>query len=162
MRIASIAIACSVFFGCSAENRAADTCTSQTCSPTADDAAPDSGGSSCAGCDAALKDANSSSSETDGCVPRTCTALEYECGTGGDGCGGTLDCGTCTGCAQTCGGGGVPHQCGGPACCPKTCADLGYNCGQVGDGCGGTLNCGLCPTGQVCGGSGKPNVCGLS
>ena len=29
------------------------------------------------------------------CVPTNCTILDYECGTWPDGCGGTLDCGTC-------------------------------------------------------------------
>ena len=30
-----------------------------------------------------------------GCVPATCEQLDAECGTALDGCGGTLDCGTC-------------------------------------------------------------------
>jgi hypothetical protein len=29
------------------------------------------------------------------CIPYTCSALGYNCGTWSDGCGGTLDCGTC-------------------------------------------------------------------
>jgi hypothetical protein len=49
-----------------------------------------------------------------GCTPTTCAAHNATCGTIPDGCGGTLSCGTCpTG--STCGGGGVPNQCGSPA-----------------------------------------------
>ncbi len=29
------------------------------------------------------------------CVPQTCSDLGYECGTWSDGCGGTIDCGSC-------------------------------------------------------------------
>lgn len=29
------------------------------------------------------------------CVPKTCSVLGFECGTAGDDCGNTLDCGTC-------------------------------------------------------------------
>jgi hypothetical protein len=32
-----------------------------------------------------------------GCVPQTCHALGAQCGSVGDGCGGMLDCGACTG-----------------------------------------------------------------
>jgi hypothetical protein len=35
------------------------------------------------------------------CVPDTCASLGYNCGSWGDGCGGTLDCGTC-GSGYTC------------------------------------------------------------
>jgi mannobiose 2-epimerase len=77
------------------------------------------------------------------CTPSTCSALGAACGTPSDGCGGTLNCGTCpTG--QTC---NASHQC---TCAPATCASLGASCGTVSDGCGGTLNCGTCPTGQTC------------
>jgi hypothetical protein len=37
-----------------------------------------------------------------GCVPQTCHALGAQCGSVGDGCGGTLDCGACTG-SRVCG-----------------------------------------------------------
>ena len=47
-----------------------------------------------------------------GCVPTTCAELGDNCGMVSDGCGGTLDCGTCSG-GQTCGGGGTPNVCGG-------------------------------------------------
>jgi len=97
------------------------------------------------------------------CVPATCQALGYTCGAAGDGCGGLLQCGTCTGSAY-CGGGGF-DVCGGTAlgsdggplspCAPATCQQLGYQCGYAGDGCGGLLDCGGCPTGQTCGAGGS-------
>jgi hypothetical protein len=45
------------------------------------------------------------------CVPRTCAQANAQCGAVADGCGGLLDCGTCTPPA-TCGGGGIPNACG--------------------------------------------------
>jgi hypothetical protein len=45
------------------------------------------------------------------CTPTTCCALGANCGSFSDGCGGTLDCGTCVP-PLSCGGGGVPNQCG--------------------------------------------------
>jgi hypothetical protein len=94
------------------------------------------------------------------CIPKTCAQQGITCGPAGDGCGGLIagGCGTCVG-NQTCGGGGVPGQCGGPSCTPKTCAQQGFNCGLAGDGCGGQLNCGTCATNQTCGGGGS-NICG--
>ncbi len=35
-----------------------------------------------------------------GCTPMTCAALGVKCGTAGDGCGGIIDCGACTGAAD--------------------------------------------------------------
>jgi hypothetical protein len=100
------------------------------------------------------------------CTPKSCSSLGYTCGVAGDGCGGTLDCGSCAD-PQYCGGGGF-NQCGGSngltpdgsvACTPKTCAALGYNCGITGDGCGGSLSCSSCTNPQYCGGGGF-NQCG--
>ena len=79
------------------------------------------------------------------CQPSTCNMLHYQCGTVSDGCGGTLNCGTCQG-NQTCSASG---QCI-TTCQPKTCANLGYQCGTISDGCGGTLNCGTCQGNQTC------------
>ncbi|MCA9584655.1 MAG: hypothetical protein KC657_04790 [Myxococcales bacterium] len=97
------------------------------------------------------------------CAPRTCA--DYPAGTCGaqsDGCGGiTENCGACPN-GQTCGGGGVQNQCGGPTCTPKTCAEQGANCGTVPDGCGGTVNCPDCPAGQTCGGGGVAYQCGVA
>ena len=95
------------------------------------------------------------------CTPKTCASLGYTCGITGDGCGASLNCGTCTN-PEYCGGGGF-NQCGGNnglspdggvACTPTTCAALGYNCGQAADGCGNLLNCGSCTNPQYCGGAG--------
>jgi hypothetical protein len=98
------------------------------------------------------------------CTPLTCAELGYNCGPAGDGCGGTLDCGTCTGC-ETCGGStagttGKASVCGGACCQPTTCAAQNIACGPAGDGCGGTLSCGPCPTGETCGGGGTHGQCG--
>ncbi len=88
----------------------------------------------------------------------TCQKSGATCGPIGDGCGGLLDCGTCT--TGSCGGGGTPSVCGVPPCTPKTCGDLGFNCGPAGDGCGGQLNCGACSGVDICGGGGQGGVCG--
>src|SRR6185437_10808960 len=53
----------------------------------------------------------------DGCVPTTCTELGYMCGPASDGCGKTLDCGTCPP-DLMCGVGCTPGQCGDPGCVP--------------------------------------------
>ena len=45
------------------------------------------------------------------CASTTCAAQGASCGSIGDGCGGTLTCGTCTA-PQTCGGGGTANVCG--------------------------------------------------
>ena len=103
------------------------------------------------------------------CVPTSCAALGYSCGEAADGCGGLLQCGTCTA-PQTCGGGGF-SKCGLPpgiapdggpifSCKPTTCADLGYACGPASDGCGALLQCGTCAAPEVCGAGGF-NKCGL-
>jgi hypothetical protein len=108
------------------------------------------------------------------CTPKTCSdylAQGINCGKQPDGCNGlTADCGSCGG-GQVCGGGGVASQCGGGVvlgadggtCTPMTtCAQAGKNCGVIANGCGGTITCpGSCPSGQTCGGSGTPNVCGV-
>ena len=47
------------------------------------------------------------------CVPRTCASAAANCGPVGDGCGNVLDCGRCTA-PDTCGGNGMPSQCGRP------------------------------------------------
>jgi len=92
------------------------------------------------------------------CTPTTCAAAGKNCGSLADGCGATLNCGSCTS-PQTCGGGGTANVCG---CTPTTCAAAGKNCGSLADGCGGTLNCGSCTSPQSCGGGGTANVCGCT
>jgi hypothetical protein len=97
------------------------------------------------------------------CVPMTCGQQNINCGPAGDGCGNEIMCGTCTP-PQTCGGGGVPGQCGYPdagPCTPKTCGQQNINCGPAGDGCGNEIMCGTCTPPQTCGGGGVPGQCGL-
>jgi hypothetical protein len=95
---------------------------------------------------------------TPACTPTTCSAQGANCGTSSDGCGGTLNCGTCTG-PQTCGGGGATNVCG---CTPATSCPAGENCGTSPNGCGGTINCGSCAAPQTCGGGGTANACGCT
>lgn len=52
-----------------------------------------------------------------GCTPTTCEAVGAQCGSVGDGCGGSLACGDCTG-EEVCGGGGVANVCAVPPACP--------------------------------------------
>lgn len=99
-----------------------------------------------------------SSGTSMGCM-KTCADIGAECGMQADGCGGVIDCGTCTA-PETCGGGGA-NKCGTQACVPKTCADLGITCGPAGDGCSSLLDCGSCNLPETCGGNGTPSVCGL-
>lgn len=99
-----------------------------------------------------------------GCGLVTCASLNANCGLIGDGCGGTVDCGSCAA-PQTCGGGGTQFQCGGnQACVPLTqtvaCSALSANCGEVSDGCGGTITCGTCSGTDTCGGGGTAFQCG--
>ena len=93
------------------------------------------------------------------CKPKTCTAAGATCGPVADGCGGLLNCGTCTPPAS-CGGGGVANQCGS-VCKQTTCGAKGANCGIIAAGCGGTLTGGVCTAPAVCGGGGTANVCGV-
>jgi hypothetical protein len=94
------------------------------------------------------------------CTPLTCAGASAECGVLSDGCGGTLNCGTC-GDGDRCGTGSDANQCV-PICTPMTCTELGAGCGMQGDGCGGSIDCGTCSVaGESCGGGGTPNQCGV-
>ncbi len=86
------------------------------------------------------------------CVKRTCEAVMAECGLIGDGCGGVLDCGVCTAPGETCGGAGIPNECGtGTGGCNElTCEDRNVECGATSNGCGGLLDCGGCPVRHAC------------
>jgi len=97
--------------------------------------------------------------EAPSCDPIEACPSNVTCGTIADGCGGLLQCGTCTA-PDTCGGGGTPNQCGS-SCTLTSCAAEGATCGIIGDGCGGVLSCGTCPQGTTCGGGGTANVCGV-
>src|SRR5688572_13889665 len=88
-----------------------------------------------------------------GCQRATCAELGKNCGPVADGCGGTLDCGTCA--ADGACGLVSPSVCTAfiDLCVPATAADAcaGKACGTEGDGCGGSIDCGSCPDGQACG-----------
>jgi hypothetical protein len=119
-------------------------------------------GGQCSGgsCVAALSDAGVDAHPA--CVPTTCASRGYDCGYAADGCGGLLQCGTCTA-PGYCGGGGF-DLCGisgGGSCVPRTCPSLGYDCGAAADGCGSLLQCGTCTSPQYCGGGGF-DVCGTA
>ncbi len=116
-----------------------------------------------------------------GCTPHGCLAVGKECGQIADGCGGTVDCGTCPA-GEECVGGlcddGCVPMCQGKSCgedgCGGSCGECqpGYLCSVAGscelcasdclnkqcgdDGCGGT--CGGCPPGLGCD---ENFVCGL-
>jgi hypothetical protein len=98
---------------------------------------------------------------SNGCCPKTCQELGFNCGMAGDGCSGVINCGTCPAggpCGPQVCGYNQPNVCGGAQCCPKTCAEQGFDCGLASDGCGGIINCGVCGPCEVCG-LDKPNVC---
>src|SRR5438309_9083371 len=44
------------------------------------------------------------------CTPASCSSLGLDCGQAEDGCGGVLECGTCSG-GKTCGAGGRANVC---------------------------------------------------
>jgi hypothetical protein len=98
------------------------------------------------------------------CQPTSCTPPGGKyCGSVGNGCGKTIDCGMDCPAGLTCGGGGVKNLCGAPRnpdCMPISCSQAGGRlCGRVGDGCGGALDCPACQAGETCGAA-LPNVCG--
>lgn len=106
------------------------------------------------------KEGGTTGGVTGSCKPLACKDLGISCGPAGDGCGGKIQCGSCTA-PETCGGGGKASVCGGVAgCVARTCAQQMVSCGPAGDGCGGTLaNCGTCASPQFCGGGGA-SKCG--
>lgn len=86
------------------------------------------------------------------CVPANCAALDYNCGIASDGCGGTLNCGTCANnntclsnkCTGTC-----ANDCASGA---KQCSGNGYQvCGNYdSDSCLEWSKTTDCWSGQVC------------
>jgi len=105
-----------------------------------------------------VPDARGPRSDDVSCDPVTCAEARANCGAIADGCGGTLECGTCDA-PERCGGGGMDNICG---CTPRTCEDALAECGTVVDGCGGTLECGTCDAPDSCGGGGVSNQCGAA
>jgi hypothetical protein len=86
-------------------------------------------------------------------VPQSCAAQSKSCGVIADGCGGTLDCGSCADGASC--GIVTANVCTSLSelCVPATqaVACAGKSCGVEGDGCGGTHDCGGCADGELCG-----------
>jgi hypothetical protein len=118
-----------------------------------------------------LVELNVCTSPADACVHHTQAqaCAGKECGLESDGCGGTIDCGSCPdgqGCgveeAFQCGVivGGSATDC---AARIESCASVGARCGLIGNGCGGTIDCtaelGACPSGELCGVD-EPQQCG--
>src|SRR3989442_8172216 len=80
------------------------------------------------------------------CTPTTCVAQGKDCGTISDGCGGMLDCGSCTA-PNTCGGGGTPNVCG-TTTLPPPCTGVSNPPQECGSGPPGSCSClALCDTG---------------
>jgi hypothetical protein len=96
------------------------------------------------------------------CAPSTCQGLGKNCGILLDGCGGSLNCGSCLA-PETCGGGGAANACGCPSEADSAmCLRLGAQCGRFTgtDACATTrsVDCGVCPSGEQCAG----NRCGCA
>jgi hypothetical protein len=104
------------------------------------------------------------------CIPATCGTKNHGCGRDGNGCGGTIDCGTCVG-ETVC-----KFSSTGNTCVPKPppveCEPLdpiaacAITCGEISDGCSGLIKCEedpltRCPDGEACGADGTPGQCGV-
>ncbi len=109
-----------------------------------------------------------SSDEQCGARIESCEQVGAECGLIGNGCGGTLDCGTCAD-GQGCGI-AAPNRCAPtPPCAPRDpSAACAGGCGLVSNDCGAEVDGGLvdcdaqqpCASGETCGGGGTPSQCG--
>jgi hypothetical protein len=117
-----------------------------------DGTVPDGGNDAEAGGDDATSEAGDDAladgpNAADGaCTPKTCTGLKASCGTPSDGCGGTLQCGTCPS-GQTCDTSGQCVCPAGGTPCGSTCVDIqtdNKNCGGCGLACSSTCNAGEC------------------
>jgi hypothetical protein len=83
------------------------------------------------------------------CTPLTCAQQGIQCGSAPDGCGGTLQCGSCTA-PEICGGGGVPGVCAPPGgACALGSFGQGAGEGSVIPTCENTNPCSGYPGGYV-------------
>ncbi|MBL7206220.1 MAG: hypothetical protein ISS36_01325 [Candidatus Aenigmarchaeota archaeon] len=100
-------------------------------------------------CPGARESCNQETGVCDCTEPITCESLGRECGGPySDGCGGTINCGTCDNPRSSC----ISGRC---VCEPLTVADcltrdIPMYCGSLLNGCGGTINCGNCDDGDIC------------
>lgn len=99
------------------------------------------------------------------CVPESMdqTCSNGGCGTRKNNCGQDVECGTCTGPGETCGGGGTAGFCG---CTPDsqsvTCGN-GTRCLPTVNNCGQIIPCSsMCTAPQTCGGGTTPGSCGCT
>ena len=92
------------------------------------------------------------------CTPTTCSAQGKTCGSISNGCGGTLECGTCTS-PQTCGGGGTANVCGGgsSSCSATVSAYTQAKCNSTAVYNGKLYRC----ISQAAGVNGEPSGCGV-
>ncbi len=118
-----------------------------------------------------IKEHNVCTAPADLCKPATkaVACKDKECGITGDGCSGTIECGTCSS-TQACGIVSAfqcdPKPVSNPNTCNAkitSCASVGAECGQIGNGCGGLIDCdaelGGCTGNAVCGAN-QPQTCG--
>jgi len=93
------------------------------------------------------------------CPDPNCAAVGANCGVLSDGCGLSVDCGTCQVMGETCGGGGVPNVCGSTSICGDGMVTGSEACDdgdlQNGDGCSSTCQA---ESGWNCPVSGGPCV----
>jgi hypothetical protein len=93
------------------------------------------------------------------CVPDAASVTcSGKCGTVVGNCGQTVACSTFCGKPTTCGGGGVPNQCG---CTVSTNPCDGVSCGTMLNNCALPVDCG-CTGFNTCGGGGLPLKCGCT
>lgn len=82
---------------------------------------------------------------------KTCPAGVGVCGSQDDGCGGTMDCGDCTGGQKCMEAADVVNRC--TVCrtkavaCPNASQGIAFLCGINDDFCGGQIDCGPCTIG---------------
>lgn len=88
-------------------------------------------------------DSADTADSTETCVPLTACPSGRVCGSYSNGCGGTINCGTCS--TGTCDA--SSNTC---KCTPATTCAAGHVCGTDPDGCGGTVPCGTCGSGLTC------------
>jgi hypothetical protein len=129
-------------------------CDSGACVDGTDDAACGTGGDDCVACTPPETCGGGGTPGVCGCPPTTCVAQSKNCGTIDDGCGGTIDCGTCDPSGSTpicvnnvCSACSVTHPCSSGCCL----SDGSCQPGSSDSACGGTgQTCDVCEVGEAC------------